>query len=80
MNNMVPPWGKCGTRELEYYTDYSWFRCKKNCETETVIRKCQCRDIYMVDEKGTIIVCINTVYWICNVTLELFYKYCTLDL
>ncbi|XP_013405367.1 uncharacterized protein LOC106170158 [Lingula anatina] len=47
VENLIPPHGKCGSRELRYYDYYSVPACDLDCEARHVVEQCGCRDFYM---------------------------------
>lgn len=46
-DNLGEPWGDCGTSPLNYSLTYTYSHCERECETELVLRKCNCRDAFM---------------------------------
>jgi len=53
MVGLEHPWGKCGTKQLKYFDEYSYTACKLDYEIESLADKCGCREAYMPgDEYG----------------------------
>ena len=46
-HSLGPPWGKCGVSKLNYYENYSFMACERECETDIMVERCGCRDAYM---------------------------------
>ena len=46
-HNLGPPWGDCGTTDLEYYDEYTLSACEMECETKVLYDACNCVDGYM---------------------------------
>ncbi|XP_071504228.1 acid-sensing ion channel 3-like [Diadema antillarum] len=46
-NYLKPPYGVCGEHELKYFDTYSRLKCRLECQTDLVLRKCRCKPPFM---------------------------------
>ena len=52
---LQPPYGKCGSPQLNYYEIYSHSYCLMECITEGLNRACNCTDAYMPGKSNVIV-------------------------
>ncbi|CAD5115676.1 DgyrCDS4630 [Dimorphilus gyrociliatus] len=57
VENLKPPWGNCGDKDLKYFSGYSSAKCKLQCETDFLQDRCNCRDVSMPNRDGFPQVC-----------------------
>ncbi len=61
VENLAPPWGKCGEKPLNFYDSYTVPKCKMDCETEYVSKACNCKDVYQPSKNGML---FANLFWI----------------
>ena len=44
---MLPPWGECGSAPLLYFDTYDMGRCRRDCQINMTLAKCDCVAPYM---------------------------------